>query len=151
MPFKILQADHTGLTVRDMDRSLAFWRDTLGFELLYRARRSGTYAAQVTGVAGAEIEIAVLRAAGHKIELLCYLAPDHRQTLRPRPCDIGSVHLAFDVDDLDAALAQLAASGWCAAGTPQIISNGARAGTRVVYVRDPDGATLELMQPPAPP
>jgi catechol 2,3-dioxygenase-like lactoylglutathione lyase family enzyme len=57
IPFKILQADHTGITVRDLDRALAFWRDTLGFKLMYRARREGTYAAEVTGVPGATIEI----------------------------------------------------------------------------------------------
>ena len=147
-PFKILQADHTGITVRDMEASLVFWRDTLGFKLLYRAHRGGAYAAEVTGVPGAEIDIAVLLAPGHKIELLHYLAPAGHEILEPRPCDLGSVHLAFDIDDLDAALVHLAASGWTAVGTPQTIADGARAGTRVVYVRDPDGTTLEFMQPP---
>ncbi len=149
MPFKILQADHTGITVRDLDRALAFWRDTLGFKLTYRARREGTYAAEVTGVPGATIEIAVLLAPGHKIELLHYTAPEGREAFRPRPCDLGAVHLAFDIDDLDAALAHLASAGWTAVGIPQVIAEGARAGTRLVYVRDPDGTTLELMQPPA--
>lgn len=148
MPFKILQADHTGITVRDIDHSLAFWRDALGFELLYRARRTGPFAEEVTGVADAEIEIAVLRGAGHKIELLQYLAPCDRAHLKPRSCDIGSAHVAFDVDDLDAALASIAEQGWQAVGTPQKIAGGARDGTKVVYVRDPDGTTIELMQPP---
>lgn len=147
-PFKILQADHTGITVRDLDASLAFWEGVLGFTLLYRARRTGCFAEAVTGVPEAEIEIAVLRAAGHKIELLQYYAPNERAHLRPRSCDIGSVHVAFDIDDLDAALAAIAASGWTAVGQPQVIAGGLRAGTRVVYVRDPDGSTIELMQPP---
>ncbi len=148
-PFKILQADHTGITVRDLERSLTFWRDVLGFKLVARARRTGTYAADVTGVPGAEIAIAILLAPGHKIELLHYLLPEGREHLRPRPCDLGSIHLAFDVDDLDAVLARVAASGWAAVGAPQVVAEGARAGTRVVYVRDVDGTTLEFMQPPA--
>jgi catechol 2,3-dioxygenase-like lactoylglutathione lyase family enzyme len=147
-PFKILQADHTGITVRDLDASLAFWRDVLGFKLLYRARRMGAFAEEVTGVAEAEIDIAVLLAPGHKIELLQYIAPSHRAHLRPRACDIGSVHVAFDVDNLDAVLDHVQASGWHAVGAPQMVAGGARNGTRVVYVRDPDGTTIEFMQPP---
>jgi catechol 2,3-dioxygenase-like lactoylglutathione lyase family enzyme len=147
IPFKILQADHTGITVRDLDASLAFWHDVLGFKLMYRARRSGAFAEQVTGVPGAEIEIAVLLAPGHKIELLHYLAPADRAHLKPRPCDVGSLHLALDVDDLDGAVRHIATVGWSAAGTPQTIEGGARNGTRVVYLRDPDGTTIELMQP----
>ena len=147
-PFKILHADHTGITVRDIDASLAFWEGALGFRLQYRARRTGRFAEEVTGVPEAEIEIAVLLAPGHRIELLQYIAPCHRQHLRPRACDIGSVHVAFDVDHLDAALAHLAAHGWSAVGEPQTIAGGARSGTRVVYIRDPDGTTIELMQPP---
>ena len=148
-PFKILQAHHTGITVRDIDASLAFFHDVLGFKLQYRARRTGPYAEKVTGVPEAEMEIAVLLAPGHHIELLQYIAPGGRQHFRPRSCDIGSVHLAFDVDDLDAALAAIARHGWAAVGEPQTIAGGARNGTRVVYVRDPDGTTLELMQAPA--
>ncbi len=148
-PFTILQTDHTGITVRDLDVALAFWRDVLGFKLVTRARRTGTYASEVTGVAGAEIEIAVLLAAGHRIELLQYIAPPERMLMRPRPCDIGSVHLAFDVDDLEAAIARVAASGWLAVGSPQVIAEGVRRGTRVIYLRDPYGTTIELMQPAA--
>lgn len=147
-PFKILQADHTGITVRDLDAALAFWQGALGFELVYRLRRTGRFAEEVTGVPDAEIEIAVLRGPGHKIELLQYFSPTERAHLRPRSCDVGSVHVAFDVDDLDAALAHIVASGWHALGEPQVIAGGSRAGTRVIYIRDPDGTTIELMQPP---
>jgi hypothetical protein len=43
-------------------------------------------------------------------------------------------------------LAQIAASGWEGAGKPQTLKTGPNAGKRVVYVRDPDGTTIELMQ-----
>jgi catechol 2,3-dioxygenase-like lactoylglutathione lyase family enzyme len=104
-------------------------------------------ASEITGVAGAEIKIAVVRApGGHKIELLEYLAPPDRKEVGLRPCDVGSVHVAFTVDNLDAVLEKIAASGWKAAGKPQILQSGPNAGKRVVYVRDPDGTTIELMQ-----
>jgi catechol 2,3-dioxygenase-like lactoylglutathione lyase family enzyme len=102
---------------------------------------------EVTGVEGAEIKLAVLKTpGGHKIELLEYLAPADRRPSNLRPCDVGSVHVALLVEDLDAALAHIAASGWKAAGKPQILTKGPNAGKRVVYVRDPDGTTIELMQ-----
>lgn len=148
MPFRILAADHTGITVSNLERSLAFWRDVLGFELSHRAHQTGELAAEITGVPGAEILIAVVKAPGHKIELLEYLAPPERKPVHPRPCDVGSIHVALTVDDLDAVLGAIAPSGWKSAGQPQTLRSGPNAGKRVVYVRDPEGTTIEFMQPP---
>ncbi len=105
-------------------------------------------AKQITGVEGAELKLAVLKTPdGHKIELLDYLAPsDRKKHAELRPCDLGSVHIALVVDDLDAVLGRIAASGWKAAGKPQTLKAGPNAGKRVVYVRDPDGTTIELME-----
>ena len=148
-PFRIVAADHTGITVTNLERSLAFWRDVLGFELSHRAHQTGERAAEITGVPGAEISLAVLKTpTGHKIELLEYLAPPDRKHVDPRPCDVGSVHIALTVDNLDAVLNAIDAAGWKAAGKPQTLTIGPNAGKRVVYVRDPDGTTIEFMQPP---
>jgi catechol 2,3-dioxygenase-like lactoylglutathione lyase family enzyme len=145
--FRIIAADHTGITVTNLERSLAFWQGTLGFELSHRAHHTGALASEVTGVPGAEISIAVLKGYGHKIELLDYHAPANRNRIALRPCDVGSVHVALVVDNLDAVLERIAASGWQAAGKPQTLKSGPNVGKRVVYVRDPDGTTIELMQP----
>src|SRR5205823_3304751 len=134
-----MTADHTGFTVSNLERSLAFWRDVLGFELSHRAHHTGDLASEVTGVPGAEISIAVLKGYGHKIELLEYLAPVNRRRFDIQPCDVGSVHIALKVDNLDALLSAIAASGWKAAGQPQTLTTGPNAGKRVLYVRDPDG------------
>ena len=147
--FRIIAADHTGITVTNLERSLAFWRDVLGFELSHCAHQKGGLASEITGVAGAEISLAVLKTpTGHRIELLEYLAPPDRQHIKPRPCDVGSVHIALTVDDLDAVLTAIAPFGWKPAGAPQTLQSGPNAGKRVVYVRDPDGTTIEFMQPP---
>jgi catechol 2,3-dioxygenase-like lactoylglutathione lyase family enzyme len=151
-PFRILAADHTGITVSNLERSLAFWRDVLGFEPSHTAHQTGEMASEITGVAGAEIKLAVVKTpSGHKIELLEYLAPPERKRhVDLRPCDVGSVHVALIVDDLDVVLQRIAAAGWKAAGKPQMLKSGPNAGKRVVYVRDPDGTTIEFMQPPGP-
>ena len=147
MPFRIIVADHTGITVSNLERSLAFWRDVLGFELSHRAHQTGELAEEITGVPGAEISLAVLKAPGHKIELLEYLTPRDRKRIDLRPCDVGSVHVAFTVENLDEILNTIAASGWRTAGKPQTLRSGPNAGKRVIYVRDPDGTTIEFMQP----
>ena len=148
MSFHIIAVDHTGITVSNLERSLAFWRDVLGFELSHRPHQTGELASEITGVADAEISIAVLKGYGHKIELLEYLAPADRKPIDFRPCDVGSVHVAFTVDNLDAILNTIASSGWKAAGKPQTITVGPNTGKRVIYVRDPDGTTIEFMEMP---
>jgi glyoxylase I family protein len=148
--FRILAADHTGITVSNLERSLAFWRDVLGFELSHTAHQTGEMAREITGVAGAEIKLAVVKVpGGHKVELLEYLAPaDRKRHADLRPCDAGSVHVALVIDDLDAVLSAINVSGWNAAGKSQTLQSGPNAGKRVVYVHDPDGTTIEFMQQP---
>jgi len=148
MAFRIISADHTGITVSNLERSLAFWRDVLGFELSHTADQTGEMAKEITGVEGAELKLAVLKApGGHKIELLQYLSPpDRKKHADVRPCDVGSVHVALLVDNLEAILEKIAASGWSAAGEPQVLKAGPNAGKRVVYVRDHDGTSIEFMQ-----
>ena len=147
-PSRVLAADHTGITVSNLERSLAFWQDVLGFELSHTAHQTGEMASEITGVKGAEIKLAVVKApGGHKIELLEYLAPLERKSDGDlRPCYVGFVHVALIVEDLDAILRAIKASGWKAAGNPQTLRSGPNTGKRVVYVRDPDGTTIEFMQ-----
>ena len=148
--FRIIAADHTGITVSNLERAVAFWRDVLGFKFSHRAHQTGKRVKQITGVRGAELKLAVVKApGGHKIELLEYLAPvDHKKDVDLRPCDVGHVHVALTVENLGPLIEKIAASGWKAAGTPQILTVGPNAGKRVVYVRDPDGTTIEFMERP---
>ena len=152
MSFCIIAADHTGITVSSLERSLTFWRDVLGFEYSHTAHQRGEMAEEITGVKGAELKLAAVKAPnGHKIELLEYLAPaDRRKDAGLRPCDVGHVHVALVVENLEPLLQRIAASGWKAAGKPQTLTKGPNAGKRVIYVRDPDGTTIEFMEIPAP-
>src|SRR5207245_7850346 len=111
--FRIIAADHTGITVSNLERSLEFWQNVLGFEFSHRAHQTSKMASEITGVPGAEIKLAVVKApGGHKIELLEYLAPPDRKHVSLRPCDVGSVHVALTDEKLDPILEKIAASGW---------------------------------------
>ena len=144
---------HTGFTVSDIDRSLAFYRDVLGLRLVRRQTGTAPYLAAVTGFEGVRLEIALLQPAdgGSMLELLQYVShpapPTDRATNRP-----GNGHLCFKIDDLPAACAELRQRGVTLVSEPTEITAGAHAGGWAVYLRDPDGFTVELYQgPPASP
>lgn len=144
-----LSIAHTGITVRDLDASLAFWTQVLGAQLERRFELSGDFAADVTGVPDAHISAAVVTLGENRLELLQYLRPAERDHLCPRPCDPGSWHMALtveNIDDITDVVASCAEYGWRLAGTVRTMTDGPRAGARFAYLHDPDGATLELIQ-----
>lgn len=147
--FAIKRIDHTGFTVSSLEDSLAFWVDVLGFTHLYTwTFETASFVEELVGVPGAALRIAMVEAPGHLIELLEYSAPDDRRTYKPRSCDVGSVHLACYVENIDALLARVAKAGWLAVGKTQTVESGEREGLRLIYVRGPDGVTIELLQLP---
>ncbi len=144
--FRVLSTNHTSFTVSDLDRSIAFFRDALGFEVTSRAPRDPQAIRHITGVSGAEIEVAYIRGPGHSLELIQYLAPPTRGQVVAEPCDTGFAHVAYDVDDIEAALEASAAHGVVPINPPWVIDRGPNTGRRVVYCRDPDGVTIEFIE-----
>jgi catechol 2,3-dioxygenase-like lactoylglutathione lyase family enzyme len=144
---------HTGLTVSDLDRSVAFYRDLLGLELISQWDSSQPYLRAIVGYPDAELRIALLRvppgpdgAPGHHIELLEYRRPrgarGDANTFNP-----GNGHVAFMVADIDATYARLRARGVRFKSAPVPITHGRNTGAKGVYFFDPDDITLELIQP----
>lgn len=68
--------------------------------------------------------------------------------MRPRPCDVGFAHIAYDVSDLDAVLEAAAEHGVRPINPPASVDQGPNAGLRVVYTCDPDGITIEFIEKP---
>ena len=145
MSFRVLSANHTSFTVSSLDRTLAFFTECLGYRLISRAPREPKIIQKVTGVEGADMEIAFVRGPGHVVELIEYKAPASRGRVVSRPCDTGFAHLALDVDDVDAAVAAAASYAVRAINPPVVIDQGPNKGKKVVYVRDADGVTLEFI------
>jgi catechol 2,3-dioxygenase-like lactoylglutathione lyase family enzyme len=146
--FKVLATNHTSFTVSDLDRTIAFFRDCLGFEVTSRAPRDPALIQAITGIAGASLEIAYVRGPGHSLELIEYGGPDDKGVVLSRPCDAGFAHVAYDVDDVDAAVAASAAHDVHPIGAITVIDKGPNAGGKVCYLRDPDGVTIEYIQKP---
>ena len=143
--FKIIATNHTSFTVSDLDRSLAFFRDALGFEVTSKGPRSPSLIQAITGVEGAEVLIAYVRGPGHSIELIQYIEPETRG-VRPRPCDTGFSHIAYDVDNIDAAIKAARDHSVEPIGPVVAIDQGPNRGSRVAYLRDPDGITIEFIE-----
>jgi catechol 2,3-dioxygenase-like lactoylglutathione lyase family enzyme len=146
--FRVMGTNHTSFTVSSLDRTIAFFRDCLGFDLVSRAPRSPELVSRITGVAGAQVTIAFLRGAGHTIELIEYGAPADRGRVVARPCDAGFAHVAFNVDNVDAAVEAAEAFGVKPIAPPVAIDQGPNRGRKVVYVRDADGVTIEFIEAP---
>jgi lactoylglutathione lyase len=142
---------HTGLTVAELDRSVAFYRDLLGCEILSTQEKEGGYLAAIVGYPDAHVRMAHLRVPGseHVIELFQYLSPPgDRADVEPR--NIGASHLCFIVDDLEALYDSLLGRGVTSFVSPPIeVDTGINRGGLALYLRDPDGITVELFQPAA--
>ena len=146
MSFRVLSANHTSFTVSSLDRTLAFFTGCLGFKLESRAPRDPKIIQKVTGVEGAEMEIAFVRGPGQVVELIEYKAPADRGRVNARPCDTGFAHIAFDVEDVDAAVAAAQRYGVRPINPPVAINAGPNKGRKVVYLRDGDGVTIEFIE-----
>lgn len=139
--------NHTGITVRDLDAAVALFSDVFGFEVISRAPRDPDIISRVIGVPGAKVEIAYMRnGSGGTVELLAYSGPDDLQAFTPRACDLGSLHLGFNVADIDAALARAEKHGVRPMGEVVIIDAGPNKGARIAYLRNAEGLVLELIQ-----
>jgi len=147
---KITGAEHTSFTVSNLDRSLEFYVDWLGLEMLYlRPEIKNRYFREIVGFPQGVIRGAFLRIPGteHRLELFEYLEP------RGTPADVrtnnpGSAHIAFYVEDVRAAYAELLAKGVRFRSAPVDLDEGPNVGGVSVYMLDPDGITLELFQAP---
>ena len=141
---------HFNFTVADMDRSLGFWRDALGLEVLNDWVSDAPYLSEITGYPGARLRLAFLRLPGTeaRLELIQYLDPAGAP--REQPTNVpGAAHLCFDVPDIHAAYEELSARGVRFRSRPVEITSVANRGAWGVYLSDPDGITLELRQAPA--
>ena len=144
--FQVLSFNHTAFTVSDLDTVIPFFRDLLGFELTSRAPRDGRLIGRMTAIDGVEIEIAYVNGPGHRIELIQYKTPADRKMVVPRLCDAGAAHVALNVTGIEALVTASAAYGFAPVGEIIEIDAGPNKGSKVVYLRGPDGITVEYIQ-----
>jgi len=142
----ILATRHTGLVVRDLNKSLIFYRDILGLSVFKRMKESGPYIERVVGIPGASLEWIKLRVPdGSLIELIQYFSGSGvQQEIENSSSDrIGCSHGAFTVNDIDRLYSVLIDNGYHCNSMPQLSPDGT---VKVMYAHDPDGIIVELVQ-----
>jgi catechol 2,3-dioxygenase-like lactoylglutathione lyase family enzyme len=139
---------HAGLTVADLDVSLAHYRDLLGFRVISVSDLTGPVIEQITGLTGVHLRVADLATPGGQIlELIEYKSP-RRPPQKLDINDAGIAHLAFEVDDIDATYARITATGIPVRSAPVLLEDPGTMwhGVWVFYSEDPDGRIVEFVQ-----
>jgi catechol 2,3-dioxygenase-like lactoylglutathione lyase family enzyme len=140
---------HTGLVVKDLERSIRFYHDLLGLEFYNEPTPwfSGPDLARGVGVAGAELrQVTFWVGDASTVELLEYRNPPQTAE-RPVPnSQLGAAHVCFRVEDVIAKKAELEAKGVTFYSDINVVDEGPLAGWRWVYFSDPDGLALELVE-----
>jgi catechol 2,3-dioxygenase-like lactoylglutathione lyase family enzyme len=141
--------DHTSFTVADVECAVAFWRDAMGFAVADVSLREGDWLGAVVGVPGARCRIAHLHGHGTHLEFIQYLVPAGNDVTGP-PNRPGTAHVAFVVRDLEAMAQRMLEAGASEQGRITRCTSGTAAGCLAVYLSDPNGIIVELVElPPA--
>jgi lactoylglutathione lyase len=144
-------ARHAGITVSDLDRSLEFYVDLVGLELVWRREYVEDEIRRIVGIPDAtSVDIAVLDipGGGAQIELLEYKGCERTSGATP-PSDYGTGHFCVFVTNIEACHAELAAHGvQFRSDGPVEMLEGPNAGGKSLYGLDPDGYIFEFHERP---
>jgi lactoylglutathione lyase len=142
----VIGAWHTGFQVADLERSLGFYCALLGFEVIWRRVVDAPYIGELVGYPSVELHQALLRIPGseHCFELLEYRNVE-RQPVDPRTANPGTAHICLIVAGLAELHARLAAANVPFVSSPVAPTAGPNVGRLAVYMIDPDGIRVELI------
>lgn len=145
----IQHLSHIGLCVTDVERSIRFYCDALGFEEMGELTTRGQEAAQLLGMDAVELRAVYLDRDGVRIELLGFGEATEAAKAEPRPMPRpGFTHFSLRVDDLEAAIAAIEKAGGRALPETRIEVGGV---TKVIFALDPDSTRIELIEAPGDP
>jgi catechol 2,3-dioxygenase-like lactoylglutathione lyase family enzyme len=152
---RVTRVEHVTLTVSDMQRSVAFYTDILGFEMTGQYEMPASMVGRVFGMHRpvSNASVATLRLGNETIELISFPQSAGREIpFDSRSNDLWFQHIAIVVSDMQPAYARLVAADVEHNSTaPQTLPESipAAAGITAFYFRDPDGHPLELIHYPA--
>ncbi|HEY6990747.1 MAG TPA: VOC family protein [Bryobacteraceae bacterium] len=145
--------EHVGFTVPDLEEATRFFVDVIGCECVFEVGQfmaDGDWMATHLNVDPRTImrKLRFFRCRhGSNFEIFQYEAPGQKLE-PPKNSDVGGHHLAFYVDDMDAAVAYLRAKGVRLLGEPTLRTAGPNAGQHWIYFLAPWGMQFELVSFP---
>ncbi len=141
-----LRLSHIGLCVCDLERAQRFYEEGLGFRYARALEVKGEPGDTLLRLRDVELRAVYLRHGETVLELLHYASPGVVSGDAPRPMNRpGLTHLSLLVDDLDAVLPRLEGLGGRVLDDTRIEPG---PGVRAIFVTDPDGTLVELVQQP---
>jgi catechol 2,3-dioxygenase-like lactoylglutathione lyase family enzyme len=136
---------HIGICVSDLQRSLRFYCDGLGFEKGEAFPIDSTFAEALEVPGDTTLTSQFIRREGLAVELLHFTAPEPTGRPSAHRNQLGLTHLSFYVDDVDLAAAALVAVGGTILETTRTTTDG----IDLMFLHDPDGVRVELMKAPS--
>src|SRR5580765_3957105 len=139
--------NHFGIQVADLERSIAFYRDTLGLELVTTWVRDQEYIQELVGYPGVELHVAVFRLPLSDVflEILEYRNVE-KTVIDASNGNPGTAHFCLFVEDLDGMYARLVDTGVRFVSEVKGPTIGPNKGGKAVYMIDPDGIRVELVE-----
>ena len=134
---------HTGIVVDDLEASLHFYSDLLGFQIVKQMEETGDYIDNISSLRKVKVTtVKMTSPSGQMIELLKYSSHPIEQRTREIP-EVGISHIAFTVDDLDMEYERLKGKEIQFNSPPQLSPNGY---AKVTFCRAPEGTLIELVE-----
>ena len=145
----IHRLSHIGSCVSHLATSVSFYR-TLGFEELSRLTVQGQQSAQLLAIEGGALQAVYLERDGTRLELLYYPTAGHRQDAVPCPMNrLGFTHLSLRVEQIDETITRVEEAGGTVLAETRVDNPDWH--SSAVFVTDPDGLRIELLQAPGDP
>jgi catechol 2,3-dioxygenase-like lactoylglutathione lyase family enzyme len=136
---------HFGICVSDLDTSLRFYCDALGFEKA-ESHVIGSEFAQLMDLPDVSVTSQFIRKGTVAIELLAFSEPTpFGDKVRRAVNQLGLTHLSFRVADVEAVAAKVAELGGAVVATSRTTIDFGGTPLKFVYCTDPDGVRVELM------
>jgi catechol 2,3-dioxygenase-like lactoylglutathione lyase family enzyme len=136
---------HTALHVADLQRSSTFYVEGLGLTPIDQWR-SGEYIGELFGRPGVDVRALLLATHDRAFRLELVKVDPAAPPVDPSAAAPGTAHVAFAVSDVTALFARMKRLGFSSVSDPVVPTSGPNAGGMLVYLLDPDGNRVELIQ-----
>lgn len=137
--------NHVSFTVSNLQKSIDFYTKVLGLELVNLSDRDEQFSSAITGICGAKMSIAYVKAANCSVELIEYTS-SKGVLIDTATNNVGSAHVCFNVKNFDLWIEKLKENGVYFRGDVCFVPAGPNKGRKVVYVTDYDGNNIEFIE-----
>lgn len=144
----IRKIDHINIVTKDLNKSIQFYTDILGFTETGRKQLSGKWIESLTGIKDINAEVAFMKHGEFetKLEILSYKKPQGLYFKENSiPNTFGLRHIAFTTDNFEIMVEKLKKHNVQLVGQPQNIPNPTeKYKSKICYFLDPDNVLIEI-------